>query len=285
MLTDSKKILQDAQKQAYAVGHFNTSDLEITKAIVAAAKNKNAPVIVGTSEKAISYAGLEELAEIIKIEAENVKIPLVLHLDHGKSFEICQKAIQLDYTSVMIDGSNLSFEENIKLTEKVVQMAHRQNVPVEGELGALADKEKYQVGISQFMTDPDAAGEFVEKTKVDSLAVAIGNAHGVPLPEEKLDFSRLARIKEKVSIPLVLHGASSTPPEDLKKAISLGICKINIDTDIRIAFSQNIKEFLSVHQNVTDPREILGSAMKAVQKVVEQKIELFGSTQKARKNV
>ncbi len=285
MLTDSKKILRDAQKQGYAVGHFNTSDLEITKAIVAAAKNKNAPVIIGASEKAISYAGLENLAEIVKIEAENVKIPIILHLDHGKSFEICQKAIQAGHTSVMIDGSGLSFGDNIKLTKKVVRMAHRQNIPVEAELGTLADKEKYQVGIKQFMTDPDAAGEFVQKTGIDSLAVAIGNAHGMPLPEERLDFSRLAQIRKRVPVPLVLHGASSTPVQDIKKAISLGICKINIDTDIKIAFSQNIKEFLSTHQNVTDPREILGSAAGAVQKVVEQKIELFGSAQKAGKNV
>ncbi len=285
MLTDSKKILQDAQKQGYAVGHFNTSDLEITKAIVAGAEKMKSPVIIGTSEKAISYAGLEGLAGIIKIEAENIKIPIILHLDHGKSFEICQKAIQAGYTSVMIDGSGLSFGENIKLTKKVVKMAHRQNIPVEAELGTLADKEKYQVGIEQFMTDPDTAGEFVQKTEVDSLAVAIGNAHGMPLPEEKLDFSRLAQIRERVPVPLVLHGASSTPAQDIKKIISLGICKINIDTDIRIAFSQNIKEFLSTHQNVTDPREILGSAMMAVQRVVEQKIELFGSAQKVGKNV
>lgn len=281
MLADSKKILSNAQKEGYAVGHFNTSDSEITKAIVAAAENMKASVIVGTSEKAISYAGLENLAEIVKIEAENVKIPVVLHLDHGKSFEICQKTIQVGYTSVMIDGSNLPFGENVKITKKITQMAHRKNIPVEGELGSLASKEKYQVGISQFMTDPEKAREFVEQTGVDSLAVAIGNAHGVPLPEERLDFPRLAQIKEKVPVPLVLHGASSTPPEDIKKAIALGICKINIDTDIKIAFSQDLRKFLAIHQNVTDPREILGSAVKAVQKVVEQKIELFGSKGKA----
>ena len=242
-------------------------------------------MIIGCSEKAISYAGLEELAEIVKIEAKRIKIPIVLHLDHGKSFDICQKAIQAGYTSVMIDGSSLPFGENIKLTKKVALMAHRQNIPVEAELGALADKEKYQAGIGQFMTDPDAASEFVQKTGVDSLAVAIGNAHGIPLPEEKLDFSRLVQIREKVPVPLVLHGASSTPVDDIKKVISLGICKINIDTDIRIAFSQDIKKFLSTHQSVTDPREILGSAAAAVQKVVEEKIELFGSAEKAGKNV
>lgn len=278
MLTGSKELLEQAQNQGYAIGHFNTFDLEITKAIVAAANIKNSPVIIGTSEKAISYAGLEELAEIVKIEASKVSVPIVLHLDHGKSFEICQKAIQMEYTSLMIDGSNLNYEDNVRLTQRVVKMAHRKGIPVEGELGALVDKEKYQNSASQFMTDPDQARKFVQETQIDNLAISIGNAHGIPLPEEKLDFNRLAQIKKVVSIPLVLHGASSTPTQDIKKAISLGITKINIDTDIRIAFNQNIKEFISAHKEVIDPREILGSASKAIQKVVEEKIELFGSS-------
>jgi len=281
MLVDSKKILNNAQKNHYAVGHFNTSDLEITKAIIMAANKLNSPVIIGTSEKAISYAGLEELAGIVAAAAEKAKIPVVLHLDHGKSFEICQKAIQVGYTSVMIDGSALSFEENLKLTQKVVGYASRKNIPVEGELGSLIDKEKYQTDINQFMTDPDQAEEFVNKTGVSSLAVAIGNAHGIPWPEEKLDFSRLNQIRQKVQVPLVLHGASSTPTLDIKKAIVLGITKINIDTDIRIAFNQSLRDFLTLHRDIFDPREILSSTTIAVEKVVEEKIKLFGSDNKS----
>ena len=281
MLSDSKKILSQAQSEGFAVGHFNTSDLEITKAIILGAEKMKAPVIIGTSEKAISFAGFEELAEIIKTSAEKAKIPIVLHLDHAKSFEICQRAIQLGYTSVMIDGSALNFEENVRLTKKVTQFAHRQQIPVEGELGALASKEKYQTDISQFFTDPDLAAKFVSETKIDSLAIAIGNAHGIPIPEEKLDFTRLAQIRDRVSLPLVLHGASSTPAEDIKKAISLGICKINIDTDLRIAYNLDLRQFLTAHPDVFDPREIMSSAIMAIKKVVMQKIELFGSNNKA----
>jgi len=281
MLTGSKQLLNNAQKSGYAIGHFNTSDLEITKAIVMAAAKLNSPVIVATSEKAISFAGLEQLADIIKNEAEQVKIPVVMHLDHAKSFDLCQKAIQTGYTSVMIDASSLSFEENISLTSRVVKLAHRENVTVEAELGALATPDKYQVGINQFLTDPEKAEEFVKTTEIDGLAIAIGNAHGIPLPEEKLDFNRLSQIRDKVSVPLVLHGASSTPEAEMKKAISLGICKINIDTDIKIAFSKNIVEFLKTHQQNIDPREMLGSAASAVEAVVEKKIELIGSRDKA----
>ncbi|MBA7492600.1 Fructose-bisphosphate aldolase [subsurface metagenome] len=277
MLTNSKEILQKAQSQGYAVGQFNTSDLEVTKAIVKAAVKMKAPIIIGTSEKAIDYAGLEEIAGIIQTEAEKVNIPLVLHLDHGKSLEIVEKCIQTGYTSVMIDGSHLSFEENIRITKRVASLAHQHKITAEGELGALANREKYQVGISQFLTDPEKAAEFVKKTKVDSLAVAIGNAHGIPLPEEKLDFDRLASIRRLVPVPLVLHGASSTPEKDIKKVIGQGICKINIDTDIRLTFNKSIREFLKTHPSVYDPREILGSVMDAVQKLVEAKIQLFDS--------
>lgn len=280
MLVNAKEILIKAQKQGYVVGQFNTSDLEVTKAIVRAANKQKSPVIIGTSEKAIDYAGLEEISGIIQAEAEKVEVPIVLHLDHGKSLEIVEKCLQAGYTSVMFDGSDLDFEENINLTKRVVSLAHQHQVTVEAELGALASHEKYQVGISQFMTDPEKAAEFVIKTGVDSLAIAIGNAHGIPIPEEKLDFERLATIKSLVSIPLVLHGASSTSEKDIQKSIGLGIAKINIDTDIRLTFNNSLRQFLNQHPDVFDPREILESVMEAIQKLVENKIKIFGSNGK-----
>jgi fructose-bisphosphate aldolase class II len=273
MLTNSKEILVDAQKNGYAIGHFNTSDLEITKAIIQAGQVMKSPIIVATSEKAISYAGLEELAEIIKIEAEKVSVPVILHLDHAKSFEICERAIQNGYTSIMIDGSDLEYNENVQLTQKVVKFAHRFGIPVEGEIGAIG---------GQKLTDPDEASYFAKNTSVDSLAVAIGNNHGIPIPGEKLDFTRLTEIRKQVSIPLILHGASSTPVDDIKKAIASGICKINIDTDIKIAFTNSLKEFINANQNSFDPKEMIGTASQSVEKVVIDKIKLFGSDNKAR---
>lgn len=280
MLLDSKKILEKAQAEKYAVGHFNTSDLEITKGIINAAVRLNSPVIIGASEKAISYAGLEELVSIVKNAAETAKIPVILHLDHAKSFESCQKAVQAGFTSIMIDASNLEYEENLKLTKQVVNLAHRNDIPVEAELGAIGTSQT-QIGINRFLTDPELAKQFCQDSEIDSLAIAIGNAHGIPQADEKLDFDRLSQIKQNVSIPLVLHGASSTPEEDIKKAISLGICKINIDTDIRIAFNKSIRNFLANNLQNYDPREIMGSVIQAIEKVVEEKIKLFGSENKA----
>jgi tagatose 1,6-diphosphate aldolase GatY/KbaY len=277
MLVSSQKILLAAQRGKYAVGHFNTSNLEMTRAIIRAAEKLASPVIVGTSEKAIDYAGLEELSSLIQAAAEKVKIPVILHLDHGKSFEIAQKCIKAGYTSLMIDGSDLAFEENILLTKKVVDLGHRFNLAVEGELGSIPKRDDYFKIKEKFYTDPQMAAEFVEKTGVDSLAISIGNAHGIPVPDERLDFNRLAEIRREVSVPLVLHGASQTPPEDIKKAIIMGICKINIDTEIRLAFHSGLKEFLVSHPDVFDPREILGSVMDKVGAIIEEKIKLFGS--------
>lgn len=277
MLVNSQKILEKARKEKYAIPHFNTSNLEITQAIIEAAAKMNSPVIIGTSERAIEYGGLETLSSIIKTEAQKVKIPVTLHLDHGRSLKLLKQCLRVGYTSIMIDGSGFSLKENIQLTGKAIELSRYQGVPVEGEIGVLKI-QKYNS--DNLLTDPVDAKEFVEKTGVNSLAVAIGNAHGLPVHEEKLDFERLKKISELIQIPLVLHGASSTPPKDIKKAISLGIAKINIDTDIRVAFANDLKEFFKKHPDIYDPREILSSAKEAVKKVVEKKIKLFGSANK-----
>lgn len=270
MLVPSKELLDKAKIYKYAVGHFNTSDLEISQAIIAAALESRSPVIVGTSERAIEYGGLENIANIIKAEADKVDVPVVLHLDHGQSLETVKRCLEVGYTSIMIDGGNLNFEENIKLTKEVTRLVRSKGVSVEGALGALEKN----------LTNPAEVKQFVRETKVDSLAIAIGNTHGLNDKNEKIDFSLLGLIGDVVNIPLVLHGASSLSEKDIKKAISLGICKINIDTDIRLAFSNDLKKFMKNHINNLDPREILGSAKKAVEKVVKEKIKIFGSAHK-----
>lgn len=293
MLVTTKAMLKKAQKEGYAVGAFNTSDLEITKAIVSAAEKLNSPVIVQTSEKAIKYAGINELYGIISIIAKVKRIPVALHLDHGNSFDIAKKCIDRGWTSVMIDGSKYDFKKNINLTKKVVEYARKHNIPVEAELGQLKAKK-------ELLTDPEQAKGFVKQTRIDSLAVAIGTSHGAYKFKGRpnIDLERLSEIRKQTSVPLVLHGASGVPKEvvrvankygaklehttgvpdlQIKKAIKLGICKINIDTDLRLAFDMAIRKELKLKPEVFDPRKILQPAIDAIEKVVMNKIKLFGS--------
>lgn len=275
MLTSSKQMIIDAQRGGYAVGCFNTSDLEITKAIIAAAEAQRAPAIVATSEKAIQYGGLESLAALIKQEAENVSVPVALHLDHGKTISIVERCLAAGYTSVMIDGAELPLSENADLTLRAVEIAHRREVPCEGEIGFLGKAGQNEGR----MTNPDDVGGFVEKTKVDFLAVAIGSAHGVAA-SEALNIGLLKKIREITNIPLVLHGGSGVPDKDIRQAISNGISKINIDTDIRNEFTRDLREALARHPEEHDPREIMVEVMAGVQKLVESKIRLFGANNK-----
>lgn len=280
MIINPKSQLEKARKGGYAIGAFNTSDIEITQAIMSAAKKLNAPIFIQTSEKAINYAGLENIYDVTKNESKKLGIDVALHLDHGSNFEIVKRCLEVGYKSVMIDGSKLEYDKNVELTKKVVQLAKKYDAQVEGEIGTIGGVEDDIKDSGINCTDPDTALEFVKLTGVDSLAIAFGNAHGVPDPKEKLNFDILAKIAQKVKIPLVFHGASSTPTDDMKRAISLGMSKVNIDTDIRIAFSGSIKNFQESHPDVYDPREIMENAKEAVEKVVEEKIELFGSKNK-----
>lgn len=279
MLINPKKQLINARRDGYAIGAFNTSDIEITQAILEAAAELKAPVMIATSEKAINYAGLKNLFDVVKNEAEKLNILVAIHLDHGSNIEIVKQCLQIGYKSAMIDGSKLEFQENVEITKKVVQLAKKYDAQVEAEIGSVGEKKDY-IESQINKTDPKTAREFVELTGVDSLAVAFGNAHGIPNAKEKLDFELLEKIAETVSIPLVFHGASSTPKKDMKQAIKLGMAKVNIDTDIRLAFSGSIKDFQKNHPDVYDPREILSSAKSAVKKVVMEKIKLFGSQNK-----
>ena len=291
-------------QEAYAVGAFNISNLESLLAVVEAAVEEKSPVIVAVTPSSIRYAGLAFFEKIVKTAAKPAPVPMSLHLDHGEDVETASKCIEAGFTSVMIDGSHLKFEGNIALTKRVVNLAHPKGVSVEAELGRLAGVEESTVEEREaVLTDPDAAEEFVKRTDVDALAVAIGTSHGAYKfkGEPKLDFERLKLIREKVGIPLVLHGASSVPswiiekavkygaelggakgiPEEhIRKAISLGIAKINIDTDLRLAFTATVREFLVKSPKMFDPRKILGSAKEAMKDVVKSKMLLFRSSGK-----
>ena len=275
-------------------------------AVAEAATEEKSPAIVALTPSAIKYGGLAYLSKIVKTAAEAAPVPMSLHLDHGEDFDTAQKCIDAGFTSVMIDGSHLKFEDNIALTKRVVDIAHPKGVSVEAELGRLAGVEESTIEEKDAtLTDPNVAAEFVEKTEVDALAVAIGTSHGAYKfkTEPKLDFGRLELIKEKVDIPLVLHGASSVPswiiekaakygaqlegakgiPEDhIRKAITMGIAKINIDTDLRLAFTATVREVLAKSPKEFDPRKILGPAKEAMKEVVKAKMRLFGSSGKAR---
>ncbi len=286
MFLPAKKLLFDARKHSYAVGAYNTSNLEITQAIISAAVVKSSPLIINISESAIEYAGLFPIISLIKslVEQGRAKnLPIAIQLDHGKNLSKLPLFIKAGFTSVMFDASRLPYAENVSLTKKAVELARKSGVSVQAELGAVPYKEEESDFLSwgKIMTDPNLAKRFVEETEVDFLAVAIGNAHGFFKERSELDFDRLRKISKLVKIPLVLHGASDFPAERTKEAIKGGVASFHIDTALRIAFTEGIKEFLAENPAVYDPRLILSRGRQRVQKEVENKMEIFGSAGKA----
>jgi len=283
MLVTGKELLDHAQKNGYGVGAFNINNMEIVQAIVAAAEETNSPVILQASQGGIKYAGIEYIAALGKVAAEKAKVPVALHLDHGTDLSEIVKCLRFGFTSIMVDGSKHPIEENIAMTQKVVEMCHAVGVSVEAELGKIGGTED-NVTVNEreaTFTDPDEAVRFVKETGVDSLAVAVGTAHGVYKGEPKLDFDRIKTIAGMVDVPLVLHGSSGVPDESVKKAISLGIHKVNIDTNIREAFAQGVKDFLRDNPDNIDPRKILGPAREAMKQIIIQKMHVFGSAGRA----
>ena len=296
-LMGPKEMFAAAYAGRYAVGAFNVNNMEIVQGIMRAASEEKSPVILQVSAGARKYAGQTYIMKLV---------PVVVHLDHGPSFEMCKDCIDGGFTSVMIDGSHLPYEENIALTKQVVDYAHPKGVWVEAELGKLAGVEEHVSSAEHVYTDPDEAVDFVRRTGCDSLAVAIGTSHGAYKfkGEAKLDFARLEAISAKLpGYPLVLHGASSVPqefvelcnkyggqvggargvPEDmLRKAAGMGVCKINVDTDIRLALTASIRQFLAEHPEQFDPRSYLTPAREAVKNMVAHKIRnVMGSSGKA----
>ncbi|MEQ6359391.1 class II fructose-1,6-bisphosphate aldolase [Thermoanaerobacter thermohydrosulfuricus] len=282
-LVNTKKMLEDAKKNKYAVGAFNVHNLETLKAVAKAAYEMRSPLILQTTPGTIKHAGEDYIAAMAKVASEKYDIPIALHLDHGNSFDLVVKCIRAGYTSVMIDGSMLSYEQNVELTKKVVEVAHAAGVTVEAELGSIVgvEDDMYVKEDKSAFTDPEMAADFVEKTGVDSLAIAIGTAHGMYKGEVKLDFERLKEIASLVDIPLVLHGASGVPDELVKKAIALGICKLNIATELKIPFANAIKEVFKNNPDESDPRKFLAPGERAIEEVVKEKIKLFGCGERA----
>lgn len=285
MLVSPLNLYKKARKGGYAIGAFNTSNIEITRAIIETAERLNSPVIIETSEGEAEHQGFEVVAAEVKALAKEAKIPVVLHLDHGKTFENIGNAIRSGYTSVHIDGSEFSLEENTKITRAVVELAHNNGVAVEGEIGHVAgssSQHKTEIEIDQKdLTDPDEADGFAKRTRIDTLAVAIGNIHGVYAEPPQLDFERLARITSKVKKYFSLHGGSGIPKNQIKKAIEMGIVKVNVNTELRLAFKEGILHEFDVHPDEAVPYKYLPAGAEAVAKVVEGKIKLFGSERKA----
>ncbi|WP_455542743.1 class II fructose-bisphosphate aldolase [Intestinibacter sp.] len=281
-LVTTKQMLLDAQKGNYAVGAFNVENMEMVMAVVSAAEELNSPVILQTTPSTVKYADLEYFLANAKVAAQNASVPVAMHLDHGSSFELAMSAFRAGYTSIMIDGSHSEFEENIRITKSVVDVCKCAKIPVEAELGKVGGKEDDLDGGDGGYTDPQEALEFVQKTGVDSLAVAIGTAHGVYKGEPKLDIDRLAEIRKVVDIPLVLHGTSGVPDETVTKCIERGICKVNYATDLRIAFSKGVKEVLDKDHDVIDPKKYNAVGREYVKEYVKSKIIVCKSDEKAK---
>lgn len=276
-------LLGQAESGGYAVGAFNANNMEIIQAILQAATQERSPVIMQASQGAINYAGLEYITGIVKIAAASTPVPIALHLDHGTDFDQIIQCIRSGFTSVMYDGSKYPLEENIAVTRKILEIAAPIDVSVEAELGKIGGVEdhiKVEAGDAIY-TDPEEAKYFVEQTGVKSLAIAIGTAHGQYKGEPKLDLERLKKIKELTGIPLVLHGSSGVPDHTIKKAIALGIRKVNIDTNIREAFVGKMRLEMENNLQEIDPRKILGPARQAAVEIIREKMRVFGSSGRA----
>ena len=283
MLVSTRQLLLDAQKGKYAVPAFNVHNMETIQTVVEAAAELRSPIIVAATPGTMKYAGPEFFIKLVEICSNKYDIPIAMHLDHHESYDEIVNAIQIGTKSAMIDASHLSFEENVAMVKKVVDYAHRFDVTVEGELGILGGQEDDLVRDDKDSkyTNPAQAKEYVERTGIDSLAVAIGTAHGVYKEEPKLDFDRLAEIRAVVDVPLVLHGASGVPADQVRKAIELGITKVNIATELKMPFAETLRQVLVSKPNESDPRKYFGPAKEAMKKVAIEKILMCGSNGKA----
>ncbi|HIT22665.1 MAG TPA: class II fructose-1,6-bisphosphate aldolase [Candidatus Scybalousia intestinigallinarum] len=277
MLVNSKEILLAAKKGHYAIPHFNINNLEWTKYILEEMEHLQKPVILGVSEGACKYmGGFDVIVGMVKglLKDLNITIPVCLHVDHGTSFETCQKAIDAGFTSVMIDASRLPLEENIRLTKEVVDYAHSRGVTVEAEIGHIGGTEDNITNTSN-NAHLDECITLVKETNIDSLAPALGSVHGLYKGEPNLDFKTMKEISEHLEVPLVLHGGTGIPEYQIKEAISCGINKININTELQIAWHDAVSKFIEENPNIYDPRKVIGSGEKAIKEKIEEKVNLF----------
>ena len=282
-LVSMKDMLNKAKAEKYAVGQFNINNLEFTQAILQAAQEENSPVILGVSEGAGKYmGGFVAVVHMVKglVESYNITVPVAIHLDHGSSFESCKAAIDAGFTSVMIDASHHSFEDNVRITKEVVEYAHAKGVSVEAELGTVGGEEDGVTG-GIIYADPAECKALVEQTAIDCLAPALGSVHGPYKGEPKLGFAEMEQIGNETNMPLVLHGGTGIPDEQIQRAISCGTAKINVNTENQIAATKAVREVLNNDQNVYDPRKYLIPAREAIKETVIGKMRVFGSSQKA----
>ncbi len=280
-LVTSEKMLADAQKGGYAVGAFNVENMEMVKAVIAAAEELHAPVMLQTTPSTIKYGTLETYYAIVAAEAKTAAVPVCLHLDHGSSFELAVQALKAGYTSVMIDGSHEDFEGNIAVSKQVADAAKACGIPVEAELGKVGGKEDDLEAEADTNTDPMEAKEFVERTGVTSLAVAIGTAHGFYKGTPVLDKERVSEIRKVVSIPLVLHGASGLSDEEVRECVRRGICKVNFATELRAAYTDAGKKLIEEKPDTFDPKKLGVVGMEAVKNLVMERMKVCGCDGKA----
>lgn len=280
-LVTSKEMLKKAQEGGYAVGAFNVENMEMAKAVIQAAQELQAPVMLQTTPSTVNYGTVETYAAIVAAEAKKAKVPVCLHLDHGSSYELACKCMENGYTSVMIDGSKESFADNVAITKKVVEAAHAKGIPVEAELGKVGGKEDDHEAEADTNTDPAEAKDFVAQTQVDSLAVAIGTAHGFYEGAPVLDKARISEIKKVVSVPLVLHGSSGLSDEDVRECVQRGMCKVNFATELRVAYTDAVKKLLEEKPETYDPKAFGKVGIPAVKELVKKRILVCGSDGKA----
>lgn len=276
MLVNSKQMLLEAKEKKYAIPQFNINNLEWTKTILEKCNEMNLPVILGVSEGAIKYmGGCNTVVGMVKglIKDLNIQIPVCLHVDHGQSFELCKKAIDAGFTSVMIDASKYPLDENFRITKEVVDYAHKKNVTVEAEVGHIGGTEDNITSNANNATLEDCLE--ISKTGIDSLAPALGSVHGLYKGKPNLDFKTMKEINDNLEIPLVLHGGTGIPDDDIKKAIECGISKININTELQIAWHNDVVKFVKEFESVYDPRKVIGSGKNAMLKAIEDKNILF----------
>ncbi|MEX2416411.1 MAG: class II fructose-1,6-bisphosphate aldolase [Paenibacillaceae bacterium] len=282
-LVSMNEFLPQARAGKYAVGQFNMNNLEFAQAIVEAAIEENSPFIYGVSEGALKYMGIEFTVAMAKAAALKSGLPIALHLDHGSSFEVAMKCIRAGFSSVMFDGSHYSYEENVRLTKEVVKAARAMGVSVEGELGTIGGVED-DLSVDEAdasLAKPEEAIRYYEETGVDCVAIAVGTAHGMYAAEPNIRFDIIKKVADAIPVPVVLHGGSGVPDEDIRNAILAGVGKINVNTENQVACTEAIRQALNKDSKVIDPRKYLTPARKAMIDVVRSKIQLFGSSNKA----
>ncbi|GAA0859651.1 MULTISPECIES: tagatose bisphosphate family class II aldolase [Clostridium] len=282
-ILSTREMLKKAQEGGYAVPAFNIHNLETLQVVIETAAELRSPVILAGTPSTIKYAGGEYIVAMAEVAAKEYDIPIAIHLDHFEDIDAIKHYVDIGFKSTMIDASHENYENNIRIVKEVVDYAHKFDATVEAELGRLGGQEDDLVVDEKdtMYTNPEQAKDFVEKTGIDSLAVAIGTAHGLYKGKAKLDFDRLKEIREKVDIPLVLHGASDVPDELVKKAISLGICKVNVATDLKIPFSDAVKKYFIENPTANDPRKYMTPGKEAMKAIVKHKIMVCGSNNRA----